>query len=128
VAGVVDDFRIFIDPDRSADVDTMLSLRFTDADDATCALIVRRGVCEFVADPAANPRQPDLVCSLTRLAWARLFTGEASARELVAVGDIEAGEHAEAVVKLLEAFDPFDAANNQTIRSPARPSGSTQSR
>jgi alkyl sulfatase BDS1-like metallo-beta-lactamase superfamily hydrolase len=114
-AAIVDNFRVFIDPDRSGDIDTMLSLRFTDSDDATYALIVRRGVCEFVADPATSPRQPDLECSLTRLAWARLYTGEASARDLVAAGDIEAAENADAVVELLEAFDVFDAADNRTM-------------
>ena len=117
IAALVDNFRIFIDPDRSAGIDTMLSLEFTDAD-ATFALIVRRGVCEFVADPAAHPRQPDLSCSLTRLAWAKLFTGEATAQELATTGGIEAGDQTRAVVALLEVFDPFDTADNDSILPP----------
>jgi alkyl sulfatase BDS1-like metallo-beta-lactamase superfamily hydrolase len=122
IASLVDNFRVFVDPDRSADVDLMLHLEFTDADDATLALIVRRGVCEFVADPAAHPREPDLSCSLTRLTWAKLFTGEATARELAASGELEAGGQADAVVKLLDVFDPFDAAHNESI-PPPRPAG-----
>jgi hypothetical protein len=54
---------------------------------------------------------------LTRLAWARLFTGEATARELVDSGAIKAAEKADAVAQFLEMFDPFDPADNDAIPS-----------
>jgi alkyl sulfatase BDS1-like metallo-beta-lactamase superfamily hydrolase len=115
VGALVDNFRIFIDPDRSAGVDTMLSMEFTDADEARFALIVRRGVCEFVADPAAHSRQPDLSCSLERLTWARLFVGDATPRELLASGEIESNGNLEGVARFLEVFDPFDRSDNDSI-------------
>jgi alkyl sulfatase BDS1-like metallo-beta-lactamase superfamily hydrolase len=118
IGSLVDNFRIFVDPERSATVDKMLSLQFTDADDATFALIVRRGVCEFVADPAAHPRPPDLACSLTRLAFAELFTGEATAHDLTDAGRLNAGEQTSDVVALLEVFEPLNAADNNAILPP----------
>lgn len=83
---LVDNFRVFIDPARCAEVDLMLSLHFSDSENKYLALIVRRGVCEFVSDPSTNPRRPELSASLTRLAWARVFTGEATARKLANSG------------------------------------------
>ena len=116
IADVVNNFRVFIDPERSASVDTMLLLEFIDADDdPVLALIVRRGVCEFVPDVAESTREPDLSCSLTRLAWAKLFTGEVSARELVSSDAIDAGNDAPAVLEFLELFEPFDPLDNQSI-------------
>lgn len=112
---LVDNFRVFIDPTRCAEVDLMLSLHFSDAEDRNLALIVRHGVCEFVSDLSTNPRQPDLMAYLTRIAWARLFTGEASAQELVDSGEIKAGENPDAIVQFLEMFDPFDPADNDAI-------------
>jgi alkyl sulfatase BDS1-like metallo-beta-lactamase superfamily hydrolase len=112
---LVDNFRVFIDPTRCAEVDLMLSLHFSDVENRNLALIVRRGVCEFVSNPSANPRQPDLSASLTRLAWAKLFTGEATARELVDSGEIKAVDNTDAVAQFLEMFDPFDPADNSAI-------------
>ena len=73
------------------------------------ATIVRRGVCEFVSDLSANPRQPELSAHLTRLAWAKLHTGEATARESTNSGEIEAAVNADAVIQFLEMFDPADS-------------------
>lgn len=112
---LVDYFRVFIDPKRSAEADQMLALTFSDTEDKSFALYVRRGVCEFVVDPASYFRQPDLSATLTRLAWAKLFTGEASARELVDSGEITAAANPEAVIQFLNMFDPFDPADNNSI-------------
>lgn len=112
---LVDYFRVFIDPKRSLEADQMLALTFSDTEDKSFALYVRRGVCEFVVDPASYFRQPDLSATLTRLAWAKLFTGEASARELVDSGEITAAANPDAVIQFLNMFDPFDPADNNSI-------------
>ena len=112
---LVDNFRVFIDPARCAEVDLMLSLHFSDVENRNLALIVRCGVCEFVSDPSTNLRQPDLSASLTCLAWAKLFTGEATAREFMDSGEIKANENPNAIVEFLEMFDPFDLEDNSAI-------------
>jgi len=111
---LVDRFRVFIDPDRSQSVDAMLSITFTDTG-STHGLIVRRGVCEYVEDVSTYQRRVDMSCSMTRLHWAELYTGDATPRALLEAGHIDAGGHRADVVQFLEMFEPLDRASNQFI-------------
>jgi hypothetical protein len=92
----------------------MLSITFTDTG-STHGLIVRRGVCEYVEDVSAYQRRVDMSCSMTRLHWAELYTGDSTPRALLEAGHIDAGEHRADVVQFLEMFEPLDRASNQFI-------------
>jgi hypothetical protein len=63
----VDYFRVSIDPAKSGETDCVL--RFDFPDDASAGLHVRRAVAEFIEDPAAYPRDPDVVLKLSPEAW-----------------------------------------------------------
>lgn len=107
--------RIRIDPVAARDTDAMIQLAFTDAENAAVALHVRRGVVEFVANPARYYRQPDFTLTLTRGVWAQLYLNQATVAQLAASGALRIAGDAAECDRLLALFDPFDPVHNTLI-------------
>ena len=103
----VDYFRVRIDPARSGETDQVL--RFDFPDDSSAGLHVRRAVAEFIEDPDAYPREPDIVLKLSPEAWAKVYLNAAPIDELIEGGEITvtAGDAAEAA-RVLNLFDRYD--------------------
>jgi len=103
----VDYFRVRIDPARSGETDQVL--RFDFPDDSSAGLHVRRAVAEFIEDPDAYPREPDIVLKLSPGAWAKVYLNAAPIDELIEGGEITvtAGDAAEAA-RVLNLFDRYD--------------------
>ena len=100
-------FRVRIDPAKSGETDTLLRFDFGDGNSA--ALHVRRAVAEFIEDPDAYGRQPDIVLKLSADAWAKLYLSEATLDDLIVSGDLEvAAGDAAAAARVLDAFDRYD--------------------
>jgi len=103
----VDYFRVRIDPMKSGETDRVL--RFDFADGTRAGLHVRRAVAEFIADPAAYPREPDIVLKLSAEAWAKVYLSAAPLDALIGGGEIDVttGDAAEAA-RVLNLFDRYD--------------------
>jgi alkyl sulfatase BDS1-like metallo-beta-lactamase superfamily hydrolase len=108
-ATFVDYFRVRIDPARSGETDRVL--RFDFPDGTSAGLHVRRAIAEFIEDPAAYPRDPDIVLQLSGEAWARVYLSAEPIDQLIAGGDIAVttGDAAEAA-RVLNLFDRYDPA------------------
>jgi hypothetical protein len=104
-----------IDPTKSGETDCVL--RFDFPDDSTAGLHVRRAVAEFIKDPAAYPRHPDIVLKLSGEARAGLYLSAKPIDELIKGGEITvtAGDSAEAA-RVLNLFDRYDPARRLSSR------------
>lgn len=62
-----------------------------------------------IEDPAAQPREADIVLELSPEAWAKVYLSAATVDELIKSGDItvKAGDAAEAA-RILNVFDRYD--------------------
>ncbi len=72
----VDYFRVRIDPMKSQDTDKVLEFVFTDEEGQTVGLHVRRGIAEFLPDPAEHYQDADFVLELNGETWAKLYLSE----------------------------------------------------
>ena len=104
----VDYFRVRIDPAKSGETDAVLLFDFGDGNSA--GLHVRRAVAEFIENPDAYGRQPDIVLKLSGDTWAKLYLSEATLDDLIESGDLEvAAGDAAVAARVLDAFDRYDA-------------------
>ena len=104
----VDYFRVRIDPAKSGETDAVLLFDFGDGNSA--GLHVRRAVAEFIENPDAYVRQPDIVLKLSGDTWAKLYLSEATLDDLMESGDLEvAAGDAAVAARVLDAFDRYDA-------------------
>jgi len=110
----VDYFRVRIDPAKSGETDRML--RFDFPDGTSAGLHVRRAVAEFIENPAAHPREPDIVLELSSEAWAKVYLSAEPIDELIEGGEIAVttGDAAEAA-RVLNLFDRYDPARAVVI-------------
>jgi len=74
-----------LNPDRSADVDTVMGFRFPDAGEEF-TLHVRRGVAAFAR---GFPEQPDVAITAKSQAWVEVVAGVRGLPAAIASGDIE---------------------------------------
>ena len=112
----VDYFRVRIDPSKSDETDCVLRFDFPDASSA--GLHVRRAVAEFIEDPSAYPRDPDLVLNLSPEAWAKVYLSSEAVDKLIEGKEIEVtrGDAAEAA-RVLNLFDRYDATQAVVVPS-----------
>ncbi len=105
----VDYFRVRIDPVKSGTTDSVLRFDFPDGTKA--GLHVRRAVAEFIADPAAYPRDPDIVLTLSNEAWAKVYLSSVPVEDLIKSGAIKvtSGDPSEAA-RVLNVFDRYEPA------------------
>lgn len=106
--------RVRIDPRRAEFVDRVIAFDFGKS--GVAGLHIRRGVVEFVPDPAHYYHQPDVTVAMDGDSWARLYLNQSDLRSLVSagearitVGDLESAE------TLLDLFDVFEPTRNYTV-------------
>jgi alkyl sulfatase BDS1-like metallo-beta-lactamase superfamily hydrolase len=102
----VDYFRVRIDPEKSGETDRVL--RFDFPNGTSAGLHVRRAVAEFIENPDAYSRKPDIVLKLSGEAWARIYLSAEPMGRLLQGDDIAVtkGDRAEAA-KVLAVFDRY---------------------
>ena len=112
----VDYFRVRIDPVKSGDTDRVL--RFDFADGKSAGLHVRRAVAEYIGDPDAHPRKPDIVMKRSGAAWAKVYLSAAPVEALIKSGEITltAGDAAVAA-RVLDSFDRYEPARAVVVPS-----------
>jgi len=112
-ATFVDYHRVRIDPRKAENVDKVITFTFGDK---TVGLHVRRGVAEFLPEPAKYARQPDLALIMDGSTWARLYLNQSDLGAEIKAGNVKV-THGDATtaVQVLALFDRFDPARNVTI-------------
>ncbi|MGH8065194.1 MAG: alkyl sulfatase C-terminal domain-containing protein [Candidatus Entotheonellia bacterium] len=108
--------RVRIDPQKAENIDKVVAFAFPKK---TVALHVRRGVAEYVPDPANYLRQPDISLALDGPTWAQLYLNQTDLKQATRSGAVRVtqGDAAEAVM-ILDLFDTFEPARNVTIPLP----------
>ena len=104
-ARTVDYFRVRIDPAKSGDTNRFI--RFEFADGSKAGLHIRRAVAEFVPDPDAYQRKPDVTLSMSGQSWASLYLSQAKPEELIESGEIQVRGDAAEATRLLDLFDRY---------------------
>ena len=64
-------YRIRIDPRKSENTEKMVVFNFTNG--TTAGLHVRKGIAEFVADPAKHYRPADIAATVDAKTWAAMY-------------------------------------------------------
>ncbi len=110
----VDYHRVRIDPKRAEAIDQVIAFDFGKR--GMAGLHIRRGVAEFLPDPAGHYRQPDVVVSISGESWAKLYLNQSGLASLVDAGEanVTLGELKSAAA-LLDLFDTFEPSKNVTI-------------
>ncbi|MFU8763645.1 MAG: alkyl sulfatase dimerization domain-containing protein [Haliea sp.] len=99
IGRAVNHLRTRINPERARDSEGLLAFRI---DGASYGLHIRRGIAEYVSEPAKHYRQPDAVISTSADTFSQYFRGELSAEELMANSAAT-----ETSAKLLQLFDEY---------------------
>jgi alkyl sulfatase BDS1-like metallo-beta-lactamase superfamily hydrolase len=112
----VDYFRVRIDPKKAQDTDKVLQFEFTDKGNQTVALHVRRGVVEFIPDPANYLREADYELTLDSESWATLYLSSADLGKAIAEGKVKLTKGTpQDVTAVFDLFDKFVPAKNYKI-------------
>lgn len=85
LSGVLRSMSVALDPVKSADVDTVVGLRFPDVEEAW-TLHVRRGVAEI---QPVFPAAPDLTVTVDSRVWKDLLTGRRNAALTLASSEVQ---------------------------------------
>jgi len=93
--------------------DTHIRVAFETTDsNESCALEVRRGVCQFYEDP---PAERDVTVKFNRPFVLQWIFGKTTFEDSLAAGDISVDGDAETVSMFLSKFEPFNEATNISI-------------
>lgn len=114
----VDYFRIRINVERAANADLFIILRF--GDDNEFGLHVRRGLADFVSEPANYARKnADVVVILDPQVWAGIYNNKSDPAALIDDGTIKVSSGTPAAAKQFFAmFDPvYDWQNDPALRA-----------
>jgi alkyl sulfatase BDS1-like metallo-beta-lactamase superfamily hydrolase len=105
--------RVRIDPKKAENVDKVLAFDFGDK---TVALHIRRGIAEFVPDPAKYYRKSDITLAMGGDEWAKLYLDQTDLKATIGAGKTKVTQGtAEEAIRLLDLFDRFDPARNVVI-------------
>jgi len=114
----VDYFRVRIDPRKSQDTDKVLEFVFTDQDGQTVGLHVRRGIAEYLTDPADHYQKADFVLELNGQSWAKLYLSEIGLAEAIDSDAVKLKQgKKDDLVEIFAMFDRFEPVKN--IKIPA---------
>jgi len=104
----VDYFRVRIDPEKSLDTQRVIQFVFKDKSDKTVGLHVRRGVVEYIPDPAQYYQEAEMILELDSETWAAIYLGTTSMKDAIASGKVKVAKgDAEEASAIFEMFDPL---------------------
>jgi len=106
-ADSIEQYRVRIDPEKSANVDLVVVLAISDRG-TRHAWHLRRGVVEFVADVGRCRRRPDIELATEFDNWLRFFSCKRNVEEFVSRATITAATPAQAIA-FFSLFDDYAA-------------------
>jgi len=82
-------------------------------------LHVRRGIAEYLSDPAGHYQGADFVMELDGETWAKLYLSEIDLAEAIDANAVELKQgDKDELVEIFAMFDRFEPARNVKIPSP----------
>jgi alkyl sulfatase BDS1-like metallo-beta-lactamase superfamily hydrolase len=106
--------RVRIDPKKAEAVDKVIAFDF--GEKGTAGLHIRRGIAEFLSDPATHYHHPDVVVSMSGESWAELYLNRSDLASLIDAGKAKMTKgDLKSAAALLDLFDVFEPARNVTI-------------
>lgn len=107
-------YRIRIDPRKSENTEKMVVFNFTNG--TTAGLHVRKGIAEFVADPAKHYRPADIAATVDAKTWAAMYLNAVTLDEAAKSGGVKMAKGSlEDLKAVMDLFDKFDPAKNYTV-------------
>ena len=107
-------YRIRIDPRKSENTEKMVVFNFTNG--TTAGLHVRKGIAEFVADPAKHYRPADIAATVDAKTWAAMYLNAVALDEAAKSGGLKMNTGSlEDLKAVMDLFDKFDPAKNYTV-------------
>lgn len=108
-----------IDPRKSQYTDKVLKFVFTDEDGQAVGLHVRRGIAEYLPDPADHYQEADFVLELDGETWAKLYLSEIDLSAAIDSNAVELKQgNEDELAEIFAMFDRFEPARNVKIPSP----------
>jgi alkyl sulfatase BDS1-like metallo-beta-lactamase superfamily hydrolase len=101
----VDFMRVRLDPEKSDKTDSFV--RFEFADGTSTGLHVRRAIAEYVPDPDAYRKSPDISLALSGETWTKIYLSLATPEDLIEQGEIVVTGDAGEAARLLNLFDRY---------------------
>ena len=112
-AAYVNYHRVRIDPRKAEQIDKVITFTFSDRDNETVGLHIRRGVAEFLPDPASYARSADIEVSLPSETWAKLYLNLTNLPLAVNSGNAEVVTGTvDDAVEIFNLFDKFNVVRN----------------
>lgn len=109
----VDFYRIRIDVEKSKDTDKVIQFAFTDKENISVALHIRRGVVEYIPDPSDYLKEPDFSIEMNSETWASFYLGETNIAKEIEAQNIKLTKGKEAELEnIFDMFDTFDPSKN----------------
>lgn len=89
-----------IDPAKSADLEKVIQVTFTDIQQSW-GLHIRRGVAEVTV---GAPEKPDAIIELPRTLWAQIVLGETTLEDAISKGDATVKGSQEDLITVFDSF------------------------
>jgi alkyl sulfatase BDS1-like metallo-beta-lactamase superfamily hydrolase len=107
-------YRVRIDPRKSENTEKMVVFNFSNG--TSGGLHVRRGIAEFVTDPAKHYRPADIDVTVDAKTWAALYLNAVTLDEAAKSGGLKMNTGSlEDLKTVMDFFDKFDPVKNYTI-------------
>ena len=84
--------------------------------DTTAGLHIRRAIAEFVPNPDAYHREPDITLEMSGETWGQVYLSQATPEDLISNGDIKVDGDAVEAARLINLFDRYSPARAVVIR------------
>lgn len=112
-ADSMNQYRVRIDPEKSAEIDKLVVLKIADRN-TRHGWHLRRGVVEFLADPASVDRKPDIELLTDYENWLRFFSARRSLDDFISNCTSEGGSNEKAKA-FFSLFDFYEASENSLV-------------
>ena len=112
-ATYVNYYRVRIDPKKAENTDKVVAFAFPNE---AVALHVRRGIAEFISEPAKYLRKSDITLTMDGATWAKFYLNQTDLTKAISAGEAKVTQGGAAeTAKILDLFDKFDPTKNITL-------------
>ncbi|WP_424095907.1 alkyl sulfatase dimerization domain-containing protein [Moorena producens] len=114
--------RVRIDPRQAENIDKVITFTFSDQDNQTTGLHIRRGVAEFLPDPVNYSQPSDIEIALSSATWANLYLNLTTLQAAVESGNARMVKGTlDEATDILDLFDKFNVVGNLLTVPPVGP-------
>jgi alkyl sulfatase BDS1-like metallo-beta-lactamase superfamily hydrolase len=110
----VDLYRVRIDPKKAENTEKMVVFNFSNG--TTAGLHVRKGIAEYIINPAKHYRPADITATVDAKIWAGLYLNGVTLDDAAKSGGLKMTKGSmEDLKAVMDLFDKFDPARNSSV-------------